>query len=113
MKETPPHLELVSGLVNVMAKYSKETNKQVTGQCTVEVPNAKDPPMLVMYFCNEVGNYMVWFADAGKFHLYLHIDGDTKRVASLLVTDFAKLQQHIDEIRPQLMPQLKPKRKRK
>jgi len=98
---TPPQMKLIAGLMVALAKYAKDAKRKVTGSAFVEPPEgSKDPPTIVMYFSNEDGYYMVWFADEGKLHLYSNCDGEPRRVASVLVTEMDQLQIEIDKLRP-------------
>lgn len=104
MNEIPAHLTLVSDLLKAISTYSKKAKRTVTGNAVVEreSDDGKTPPMVVMYATYSSGNYMCWFADEGKMHLYSMVDGKLTRNASVLVSDMPKLQDAIDKVRKKI-----------
>lgn len=58
--------------------------------------------MIVMYATYGNGDWLCWFADAGKMHLYILVNDSIKHIKSVLTSDVAILQQAIDEWKPKL-----------
>lgn len=100
-----PHLALVDDLMKSLSRYSKIAKRRVTGNAVIEPPVAtKEPPTVIMFFCNEAGAYMVWFADQGKLHLYSNQSGKSERIISVLASQVDILQEEVDKLKPLLNP---------
>lgn len=108
MNKEPAHLRLVSDLLIAISKYSKAAKREVTGNSVIERAE-KETPMIVMWAAYPNGNFLCWFADEGKMHLYTMQEGKLKKVISVLVTEMGKLQDAINKVTPKLYPRKKKK----
>lgn len=108
MNEEPAHLRLVSDLLIAISKYSNKAKLSVTGNSVIE--RGQDTPMVVMWAAYPNGNFLCWFANEGKMHLYTMKEGKLRKIISTLVSEMGKLQEKINQVTPKLYVENKKKK---
>lgn len=101
MNKKPPHFQLITSMLNALKAFSVDANRNCTGSSVIEKDNGDDPA-IVLYATYANGDYMVWFGDAGKLHLYYLVNDTMKHAGSWLMSQQEELQKQIDELKLKL-----------
>jgi hypothetical protein len=98
--ELPAAHEMVIALLKIVGGYSKTSNCQCTGNCSVERPNK--PPTVIMYATFPNGDYLTWFNDGTHFNLYSLVNENLKHIFKCPPDQLPKLIEKANELRDQL-----------
>lgn len=82
----------------------KENQLRVTGHNIIE--DGLGLPMGMTFAAYENGNYMAWFTDAGKYHLYALVNENFQHIFSIDETtkNMQKLQEKLNELKEEIEP---------
>lgn len=87
--DLPEAHEMVISLLRTVRGYTTKSHAKCIGQCTIE--RVKQPPTVVMYASYPNGDYLCWFNDGLKFHLYALVNEKFKHIFSCDSCDIGKL----------------------
>lgn len=102
--DIPERHKLAAKLMGSIIEDCKENALRTRGHCIIE--DGLGLPMGMTFAAYENGNYMVWFTDAGKYHLYALVNEKFDHIFSLDETaeNMQELQKRLDDLRAELEP---------
>jgi hypothetical protein len=103
-RDIPERHKLAAKLMGSIIADCKENKLRTRGNCIIE--DGLGLPMGMTFAAYENGNYMVWFTDAGMYHLYALVNEKFQHVFSIADNEknVKRLQVKLDQLKKQLEP---------